>query len=755
MPSSPPTTGAPTTGAPTTAGPTGVPTTAPTIDRCSSEPCLNNGNCTTVDDTFECACPAPFAGFDCSIDESVCASNPCVNGDCEALSGGTFVCNCPPDFTGQFCENLDLLSNTGNAKGSGGGSSASALAGAAAGGGLALIVLVVLAVVLIRRRTRSSSAVEPSPNTYEVPQLRWKSGQADISASVADDHVYAAFSSLPEDGISNPNYLANPAYGPAAAAYLAPVCAPMCAPIYDEASACAARSNMEIDPRCLVLGGPELGRGAFGLVQEGVLAPTVQSANAERARLLQGGEWGAFSDLRGSVVAVKSLLGGNDGNGESAAADTAAADFLAEIKLMAALAADGEHPNVLCAIGFVTASAPLMIVTPLAARGSLRSYLRAARECSAAAPTLSPQTLLGVLEGVAVGMHHVAACRVVHADLAARNVLLDEDGVPKVADFGLAKQLPPDASHVDLPRGKVPAKWTAPETLAHGRFSEASDVWSFGVLMWEVFTFGASPFPGLNTRDVLPYIEAGNRLPRPPNTSGQLFAVARKCWEAAPSQRPGFGAIAATLGSLVLRADKHLLARRARPGDKYWFADDTAPEEHEYVQFVPLSQYEEPAVALRQDSEYEAPLIYDNTSSEPEPPLAFYDQASSPPVYAYAAQLSGADAGAIYAVASGSTSGTSGNNGGEYMAVRDDVLYDTASAARRPSNFLDPVEAAVYDAADDTYFDVRGDESVYDAPDTVLYDVANGPPQAEYANPAAEDLYDPLTTEAAEIYERL
>ena len=129
-----------------------------------------------------------------------------------------------------------------------------------------------------------------------------------------------------------------------------------------------------------------------------------------------------------------------------------------------------------------------------------------------------------------------------HRDLAARNCLVGESHIVKVADFGLARFIRDDM-YTAHPGAKFPIKWTAPEGLAFNRFTTKSDVWAYGILLWEIATYGMSPYPGVDLSDVYHLLETGYRMETPHRCDGDLFGLMAECWEWDPARRPAFGEI--------------------------------------------------------------------------------------------------------------------------------------------------------------------------------------------------------------------
>lgn len=240
---------------------------------------------------------------------------------------------------------------------------------------------------------------------------------------------------------------------------------------------------------------------------------------------------GEFGDVlqgmyRGQKVAVKSLL--DDSH--------AAQSFLAEASIMTNLS----HKNLVKLLGVSLDGNPIYIVTEFCGKGSLVEYLR-----TRGRTVIGQKDLVGFARDVAAGMQYLESKHLVHRDLAARNVLVHEDDTAKVSDFGLARE-----ANFNLEGGKFPIKWTAPEAIKHGQFSTQSDVWSYGVLLWELFSFGRTPYPRVHIDNVMEKIERGYRMEIPDGCPQKVYDVMRDCWELDPKHRPSFEKIYATLDQL-------------------------------------------------------------------------------------------------------------------------------------------------------------------------------------------------------------
>ncbi|XP_042201269.1 activated CDC42 kinase 1-like isoform X2 [Callorhinchus milii] len=249
-----------------------------------------------------------------------------------------------------------------------------------------------------------------------------------------------------------------------------------------------------------------LGTGSFGVVRRG--------------------EW-RLPNGRTVTVAVKCLK--SDLSNET----DVTSDFLQEVNAMYAL----NHPNLIHLFG-MTLGQPMKMVTELASLGSLYDYLRVRYGRFPIA------TLWLYASQIAEGMAYLESSHFIHRDLAARNILLAAEDTAKIADFGLTRSLTNTDHYVMKAHRRIPFAWCAPECLKSGLFSHASDVWMYGVLLWELFSYCEEPWLGLNGREILMMVDReGKRLDQPADCPTNIYSLCLQCWAARPEDRPTFNSI--------------------------------------------------------------------------------------------------------------------------------------------------------------------------------------------------------------------
>uniref|UniRef100_A0A8B9KYD6 receptor protein-tyrosine kinase n=1 Tax=Astyanax mexicanus TaxID=7994 RepID=A0A8B9KYD6_ASTMX len=217
-------------------------------------------------------------------------------------------------------------------------------------------------------------------------------------------------------------------------------------------------------------------------------------------------------------------------------------DFLCEASIMGQF----DHPNVVHLEGVVTRGKPVMIVIEYMENGSLDAFLRKHDG------QFTVIQLVGMLRGIAAGMRYLSDMGYVHRDLAARNVLVNSNLVCKVSDFGLSRVIDDDPEAVyTTTGGKIPVRWTATEAIQYRKFTSASDVWSYGIVMWEVMSYGERPYWDMSNQDVIKAIEEGYRLPAPMDCPPGLHQLMLDCWQKDRADRPKFDQIVGILDKMI------------------------------------------------------------------------------------------------------------------------------------------------------------------------------------------------------------
>ncbi|KAK7499781.1 hypothetical protein BaRGS_00008872 [Batillaria attramentaria] len=278
----------------------------------------------------------------------------------------------------------------------------------------------------------------------------------------------------------------------------------------------------------------KLGSGKFGTVYRALALSLSRSGKWER-------------------VAVKMM--------KEAATEGEKSDFIREMSLLRSLP---PHPHLVGFLAYCTKSDPTLIIMEFCEHGDLMSHLRKRRPGNSASPgnalsnDLVARDLFTFALHTARGMAHIANHKIVHRDVATRNVLLTERNVCKVSDFGLARYIDDNDVYELGSKRPLPIRWMAPESLRDGVHTSQSDVWAYGVLLWEIVTLGASPFPGMSGKVVMEHVISGTRLEIPPQCSPELSDIMTSCWAMRPDERPTFDVIAGKFEQLLEKEGDYL-----------------------------------------------------------------------------------------------------------------------------------------------------------------------------------------------------
>uniref|UniRef100_A0A2K5RBA0 Tyrosine-protein kinase receptor n=1 Tax=Cebus imitator TaxID=2715852 RepID=A0A2K5RBA0_CEBIM len=256
----------------------------------------------------------------------------------------------------------------------------------------------------------------------------------------------------------------------------------------------------------------ELGQGSFGMVYEGVAKGVVKDEPETR-------------------VAIKTV--------NEAASMRERIEFLNEASVMK----EFNCHHVVRLLGVVSQGQPTLVIMELMTRGDLKSYLRSLRPETENNPVLAPPSLSKMIQmsgEIADGMAYLNANKFVHRDLAARNCMVAEDFTVKIGDFGMTRDIYETDYYRKGGKGLLPVRWMSPESLKDGVFTTHSDVWSFGVVLWEIATLAEQPYQGLSNEQVLRFVMEGGLLDKPDNCPDMLFELMGMCWQYNPKMRPSF-----------------------------------------------------------------------------------------------------------------------------------------------------------------------------------------------------------------------
>uniref|UniRef100_A0A4W5MLJ7 Receptor protein-tyrosine kinase n=1 Tax=Hucho hucho TaxID=62062 RepID=A0A4W5MLJ7_9TELE len=263
-----------------------------------------------------------------------------------------------------------------------------------------------------------------------------------------------------------------------------------------------------------------LGSGAFGTVFKGVWIPEEENVKIP--------------------VAIKVL--------REATSPKANKEILDEAYVMASV----EHPHV-CRLLGICLTSTVQLITQIMPYGCLLDYVKENKDL------IGSQCLLNWCVQIAKGMNYLEERHLVHRDLAARNVLVKTPHHVKITDFGLAKLLTADEKEYHADGGKVPIKWMALESILHWTYTHQSDVWSYGVTVWELMTFGSKPYDGIPAREIAGVLEKGERLPQPPICTIDVYMIMVKCWMIDADSRPRFRELISEFSKMARDPSRYLV----------------------------------------------------------------------------------------------------------------------------------------------------------------------------------------------------
>ncbi|KAF2354385.1 Serine-threonine/tyrosine-protein kinase catalytic domain, partial [Trinorchestia longiramus] len=265
-------------------------------------------------------------------------------------------------------------------------------------------------------------------------------------------------------------------------------------------------------------------------------------------------------------------------------------DLLSEYSLLK----DVNHPNVVKLLGACTCKGgPIYLIIEYCKYGALRNFLRRSRHyefeegVGAALEdgqdySVTPRDLLSFAWQICKGMSYLASLKLVHRDLAARNVLLATDRVCKISDFGLTRDIYEDELYFKKSKSRVPVKWMAPESLIDHVYTTKSDVWGFGVLLWELVNLGSTPYPGVSLESLYDLLKSGYRMERPENCSQELYEVMLYCWDADPHRRPDFRQLTDIFEAMITVDVEYLEVRSLMVTNRTYFGGSVVPAPHQF-----------------------------------------------------------------------------------------------------------------------------------------------------------------------------
>ncbi|MCL4149137.1 UNVERIFIED_CONTAM: hypothetical protein GTU68_037791, partial [Idotea baltica] len=210
---------------------------------------------------------------------------------------------------------------------------------------------------------------------------------------------------------------------------------------------------------------------------------------------------------------------------------------------------DLRHPNIVCLLGVVIKEEPMCMIFEHMSQGDLHEFLishsprsdvSACSDDGMSQVVLEQQDMLVIATQIAAGMEYLASHHYVHRDLASRNCLVGDNLTVKISDFGLSRDIYSSDYYRVQSKSLLPVRWMPPESILYGKFTTESDVWSFGVVLWEIFSYGLQPYYGYNNQEVIEMIRSRHLLPCPEDCPPRIYVLMVECWHETANRRPTF-----------------------------------------------------------------------------------------------------------------------------------------------------------------------------------------------------------------------
>jgi len=284
-------------------------------------------------------------------------------------------------------------------------------------------------------------------------------------------------------------------------------------------------------------------------------------------RVFQGRAPGLLPGEEFTTVAVKML--------KEEASEDMASDFEREAMILS----EFDHPNIVKLYGVCAVGKPMCLLFEFMGRGDLSNYLRSNSPSNYVVRSsdgsniftdlkISHVEQIGIAKQILSGLVYLSDRKFVHRDLASRNCLMDQNHVVKIADFGLSQKMFLQDYYRGEESDAIPIRWMPLESILHNKYTVESDVWAFGVLLWEIFAFALQPYYGLTNEQVVQYIKDGNVLECPENTPKSVYKLMTMCWSSSPANRPCFRTLHRELDTIegeIVLIQKHMQSQRSTP----------------------------------------------------------------------------------------------------------------------------------------------------------------------------------------------